>query len=114
MKVQLIDSNLKYAYVITENDDRLKVALYSNPVGVYFVNEDLINQYIIVRNELAVEDYSHFEGFETVNNCEDCNGNGWINSNDMWENDQIQRCDTCKVFEHDHEAEYMYCANYTI
>jgi hypothetical protein len=39
------------------------------------------------------------------NECEDCNGNGYINTYNTKDNVQeIQRCDTCKVYEDDNDA----------
>ena len=39
------------------------------------------------------------------NKCEDCNGNGYINTYNTKDNIQeIQRCDTCKVYNDDDEA----------
>ena len=67
MKVQLIDLN--YAYVIIDWNCRLKVALYKDEVGIYFVNEMLKKTYVIKSGELFVEDYSYFEGLE--NNATD-------------------------------------------
>jgi hypothetical protein len=37
--------------------------------------------------------------------CEDCNGMGYIYSNDENWNDEIQRCDTCKEFTSDKKAQ---------
>ena len=64
MRVQLINTDLNYAYVITESNDRLKVALYKDEVGTYFLNEMLTKTYVIHNAELAIEDGTYFEGFE--------------------------------------------------
>ena len=34
-----------------------------------------------------------------MNPCESCNGNGWVESNDQNDNDEIQKCDDCNLYE---------------
>ena len=37
--------------------------------------------------------------------CEDCKGLGYVESNDSKGSDEIQRCDSCMVYESDKEAQ---------
>ena len=36
--------------------------------------------------------------------CESCDGNGWVESNDQNDNDEIQKCDDCNLYETDKQA----------
>ena len=36
--------------------------------------------------------------------CESCDGNGWVESNDQNDNDEIQKCDDCNLYETDEQA----------
>lgn len=38
------------------------------------------------------------------NNCSDCDNIGWLDSNNERGADEIQRCDTCKVYNDDLQA----------
>jgi len=40
--------------------------------------------------------------------CNVCNGKGFVFSNNEAFEDEIQKCDTCKVFKTDHEAQGEY------
>ena len=39
------------------------------------------------------------------NNCEECNGFGWVDSNNEHWEDETQRCDTCQVYKTDIAAQ---------
>jgi len=45
----------------------------------------------------------NIEEFEK--DCEDCDGNGYVYSNDENWNDEIQKCDTCNEFSSDKDAQ---------
>lgn len=40
-----------------------------------------------------------------MNKCEECNGLGWLDSNNEKWQDETQRCDSCKVYKSDLEAQ---------
>ena len=40
-----------------------------------------------------------------MNKCEECSGNGWLDSNNAEWQDETQRCDFCKVYKSDFEAQ---------
>jgi|7_EtaG_2_1085326.scaffolds.fasta_scaffold211091_1 hypothetical protein len=44
------------------------------------------------------------ENSEIEKDCEDCDGNGYVYSNDENWNDEIQKCDTCNEFSSDKDA----------
>ena len=46
--------------------------------------------------------------------CELCNGNGYIHSNNQKGNDETQKCDDCKIFSNDLEAQSFYTNNKTL
>ena len=48
----------------------------------------------------------HYSNADLVaqTDCEDCDGKGYIYSNDEAGNDVIQRCDECEMFGNDEEA----------
>lgn len=54
-----------------------------------------------------LEDYEEYQR-ERWADCETCEGEHFIHSNDEKGNDQIQKCDECNIFATDQEAQKHY------